>query len=408
MVDRVKTLLLFLVVLLSSCNDDPVTLKVRPDVVGKGETARKTLLVYMMAENSLSNYASYDVDEIKEIVPYVPRDCRLFVYVDDVGFPLMTQYFRMTNGEAGNSDFVLFDNDVCSSDTATLGAVMDYILKDYPTETFDLVMWSHGSGWLRAPLNSAPHRSIGIDNGNNSYSNDITTTIDMEELAALLERMPVKVDRLMFDACFMQCVESAYALRNAAEWIIASPAEIPGDGALYSTMVPEFFVSEGPQDIIDVYIKAYEKEYTGAVLSAVHAPDMQQLADATYHCVNKYFSSADTRTYSNLFSYLPGGAYYDSNPYPSYYDMNSVMFEYLSPDDYLYWRQAFDKAVPYVSASKRWYSSFAGGHIWGYDNSIGGGVSMYLPQHNSRNYRFNQDFRTTGWYSAAGWDVAGW
>jgi hypothetical protein len=63
---------------------------VKPDVVEKGDTARKTLLVYMMAENSLNNFASLDVDEIIEAVPSIPRDCRLFVYVDDDRFPMLT------------------------------------------------------------------------------------------------------------------------------------------------------------------------------------------------------------------------------------------------------------------------------------------------------------------------------
>lgn len=35
-------------------------------------------------------------------------------------------------------------------------------------------------------------------------------------------------------------------------------------------------------------------------------------------------------------------------------------------------------------------------------------MSIYMPQHNSRNERFNADFRTTEWYSAAGWREAGW
>lgn len=35
-------------------------------------------------------------------------------------------------------------------------------------------------------------------------------------------------------------------------------------------------------------------------------------------------------------------------------------------------------------------------------------MSIYMPQHNSRNERFNADFRTTEWYTAAGWREAGW
>ena len=408
MFGRVLGACMLLFVMLVSCEKEPINLIVEPDVVEKGDTARKTLLVYMMAENSLNNYASLDVAEILQAVPSVPRDCRLFVYVDDNKFPIITQYFRMTNGEAGNSNIHPFNTDVCSSDTAALGAVLDYILRDYPTESLDLVMWSHGNGWLRGPLKSAMQRSIGIDNGDNSYHNNITTTIEIEGLAALLERLPVKVDRLMFDACFMQGVEVAYALRNAAEWIIASPAEIPGDGALYSSLVPCFFNSDGFKDIMDSYVAAYEGVPAGAVLSAVSTKGMQNLADVTYSYVINYFNSNIKREYTDVFSYLPGGKYYGSPAHPSYFDMNAIMKNYLTDKDYGSWRAALDEAVVYVASSPKWYSCFHPTKLLEYDMAVGGGISMYMPQDQSRNEKFNIDFRTTEWYSAAGWQMAGW
>ena len=404
---RFASAVMLALMLLTSCSNELVVLKVKPDVIEKGDTARKTLLVYMMAENSLSNYAALDVAEIFECVPEIPRDCRLFVYVDNKEHPMLTHYFSLTNGDAGNSNHVLFGNDVCSSDTAVLGKVLDYIFCEFPTETLDIIMWSHGSGWLRGPLSAAPQRSIGIDNGENSNSNSITTTIEVEELAALLKRQPAKVNRLMFDACFMQCAESAYALRGAAEWIIASPAEIPGDGALYSTIVPCFFFSDGPVEIIDSYISAYEKEHAGAVLSAVRTDAMQHLADMTYSLVVKYFNVDKKRDYTDVFAYLPGGKYTATPAYPSYYDMNAVMGKYLTADEYAAWRMAFDDAVVYVEASSKWYSMLCGRLIL-YDVYAGGAMSMYMPQRYARNERFNADFRTTEWYSAAGWEAAGW
>lgn len=392
--------------MLASCSREPISLTVKPDVVAKGDTARRTLLVYMMAENNLNGFAALDVAEIVEAVPVVPSNSRIFVYVDDVNHPMLTQYFRMTNGEVGNSNHVLFANDVCSSDTATLGKVLDYILKDYPTEELDMIMWSHGCGWLRGPVNAAPQRSIGIDNGNNSYSNTITKTIEIEELAALLKRLPVKVDRLMFDACFMQCVESSYALRGAAEWIIASPAEIPGNGALYSTLVPCFFHSDGPIEIIDSYIKAYENEPAGAVLSAVCTKEMQALADMTYSCVIKYMNVDKMPDMEDVFAYLPDGVYASSNAYPSFYDMNALMLKFLRADEYIRWREAYDKAVVYTAASPKWDSLFCGRLT--YDVFACGAMSAYIPQRDSRNEKFLADFRTTEWYSAAGWETAGW
>ncbi len=406
--DKVRHIVLFLfVVLLFSCGDSGSENTVRPAIVAKGEKADKTLLVYMMAENSLCGFVSDDIVEIRKAVARIPNDCRLFVYVDDKAAPVLSQYFGLSDGSVGKEDYHPFSADVCSSDTASLGKVLDFILNDYPTESLDLVLWSHGDGWLRGPLKTASQRSIGIDNGKNTADDNVTETIEIEELASLLERLPLKVNRLLFDACFMQCAESSYALRNVVEWIIASPAEIPGTGAPYDIVVPEFFISDKPEGIIDAYIVGYENRRVGAVLSAVRASEMQRLADATYANVIKYFNVDRKRDYDGVFSYLPGGKYNDSKAYPSYFDMNAVMQRFLSKDDYLRWHEVYESAVSYILSSPEWYSELCGRSIE-YDDVKGGGMSVYMPQNSSYNEKFNSDFVTTEWYSAAGWREAGW
>ena len=72
--------MLLFVVSFVSCDSEPASPGVLPDVIEKGDTARSTLLVYMMAENSLSSYAANDVNEIVEAASSVPRDCRLFIF----------------------------------------------------------------------------------------------------------------------------------------------------------------------------------------------------------------------------------------------------------------------------------------------------------------------------------------
>lgn len=406
---KLHTIFIFLLLLslLFSCSRECVNAPVKPNVVEKGDTARKTLLVYMMAENSLDNFAAVDIAEIEAAAKSIPRDCRLFVYTDDRSFPVMYQYFSLTNGEPGSSVFHIFPTDVCSSDTASLGAVLDFILGNYPTKSLDLVLWSHGDGWLPAPLNVAPKRSIGIDNGNNSYSNNVTESIEMEELATLLKRLPVNVDRLLFDACFMQCAEGAYALKDAVEWIIASPAEIPGDGAPYETVVPAFFLTEGPEDIMSAYIEGYSGEPAGAVLSAVHTSGMDSLANVSYYYINKYFGINSKRDYVDVFSYLPGGKYTGTKRYPCYYDMNAIMAKYLTAEEFAHWRGALDGAVKYVASSPKWYSAVCG-RVLEYNTVVGCGLSLYMPRKSSYNEYFNACFKYTEWYSAAGWQSAGW
>lgn len=383
--------------------DKDILPQIRPFI--KGDTVSRTMLIYIMAENSISYDLSTDFSEIKDGAYALPDDARLFVYFDNSDaerMPALYQYHPYNDSLIENVVYS-FDEDVCSSDTAVLGHVLDVIFDNYPTENFDLIMGSHANGWIRHQAKSAPHRTIGIDNGENTYTNTITTTIEIEELATLLDRLPVKVDRLMFDACLMQGVEVAYALRNAADWIIASPAEIPADGAPYDKIISLFFdASSDVEDIMYEYKKAYDNEYYGVVLSAIRTSYLQEFADSTRRYVEKYFDIASPRNLYNCKSYVPGNI-------PAYYDMNSVMKSVLDVADYESWRTVYDKAVPYVmvSNSKMVYSAIAGGYIVNVSNDCGA-VSAYFPQDRAANRRHNEDFKTTEWYKAAGWDVAGW
>lgn len=396
----------FLLLSFASCRD------VVPDGAGedcgvqRGDTAVRTLVVYMMAENGLASFAASDIDEIRDGASSVPSDCRLFVFVDDRENPRMLQF---KNGSGGVVEEMadVYDNDFCSSDTAALAGVLCGLLDDYPTRALDLVLWSHGDGWLPDYSRIAPMRAIGVDNGKNSYSDRTTRSIEIDELAAVIKGLSVKVDRLMFDACFMQSVEVAYALRDAVEWVIASPAEIPGDGAPYDTVVGEFFVSDGVEGVIDAYKAAYDGEEMGVVLSAAYIPAMQQLADVAYSIVCNYFNKSKKREYIDVFAYLPGGASGYYGYMPCFYDANAVMKKYLTADEFAVWEEALAAAVPYAVTTGSWYSAYVNRSL-PVNASVYSGISMYMPQTTSRYTQLNAGFADTDWYGAAGWDAAGW
>ena len=397
------SLLLFFTV---SChNDVPAGAEGEPGLQ-RGDTAVSTLVVYMMAENSLANFAATDINEIREGAVSVPSNCRLFVFVDDRNNPRLLQ-FKNVDGVGVEELLLSYAADFCSSDAGQFASVLAGLLNDYPTCSLDLVLWSHGDGWLTDKSRVAAMRAIGVDNGKNSFSDWTTRAIEIDELAAVIEDLPVKVGRLMFDACFMQGVEVAYALRNAVEWVIASPAEIPGDGAPYETVVGEFFVSDGVQGIIDSYKAAYVDDVMGVVLSAAYMPAMQHLADVSYSNICTYFNSSKKREYIDVFAYLPGGASGLYGYMPCFYDANGVMKKYLTEPEYAVWKEALDAALPYVATTGSWYSAYVGGDF-PVDTSVYCGMSMYMPQSTSRYALLNADFATTEWYSAAGWSEAGW
>lgn len=388
-----------------SCHDSDDS--VDDNVLEVGDTALRTVLVYMMAENSLSDYASSDLNEMLAGVSSLPDDCHLLAFVDDIRKPRILRFHKKENRSVCDTVY-LFEQDFYSTDTACFRLVLDWVLEEYPAKGLGLVMWSHGSGWLR-DANRIRNKSIGIDNGENKYYNisSYAHSMEIEEMACVLQSLPINTDFILFDACFMQSIEVAYALRRSADWLLASPAELPADGAPYNKIVEGLFTFPfNPKEVLMQYKSAYS-DFAGVVLSAVKLDAVSDLAYVTASVIPAYFTSTDNIYDSKIFSYLPGGYFSKSISYPSYYDMNCIMSAQLPNDVYILWKEVFDKVVPYKIFSNGWYSGI-NASFYAVDSSLCGGCSMYVPFDLSLYLQFNSDFRTTEWYSDAGWGSAGW
>lgn len=359
----------------------------------------------MMAENRLSSFAASDIKEMFASATCVPGDCNMLAFVDDTKNPRICRFYN-NNGRAECDTVYRFDEDFCSSDTVGMRKVFDIILERYPSYSMNLVMWSHGSGWIRSK-SSPVQRSIGVDNErNSSFSDSYNTTIEIEELAEFIINLPVKIELLMFDACFMQNVETAYALRNSAKWILASPAELPADGAPYNLILECFFAKpfneEAVKNMMNAYYSAYSNLKNGVVLSVVNCSEMGNLAMQTADYISKYFSRNKDNNYSEIFTYLPGNNYY-----PDYFDINAVMMEFLLPSEYSQWAAALNLAVPYKCASQSWFTDILRKYI-PVEQDKYCGISIYLPQEKFQSQQFNAQLSTTEWYNAVRWDLAGW
>ena len=78
-------IILLTTTLLMACGDEPLN----PDNSEKDSPtplapAHRNVIVYMMAENSLSQYAQKDIDEMAEAADCIPTDCNVVIYLDDV------------------------------------------------------------------------------------------------------------------------------------------------------------------------------------------------------------------------------------------------------------------------------------------------------------------------------------
>ena len=396
----------FLLLLLSACHPWD-----NPENDDNDNRLTRTILVYMVAENSLSygGFQQQDFDEIASSVGDIPDDCRLLIYMDDTDFPRL--YVSDKSEPSGIRQMLHWQTDLDSCDPNVLKELMNAVVTLYPSKGYGLVFWSHGNAWLPKTRKAPQQRTIGIDNGRNSSDNS-GSKMEISQLKEALSDFP-QLDFLMFDACFMQTIEVAWELRDVTHYIIASPAEIPNPGAPYHNIIAPMFAPKADvEGIIDQYYHFYADSVVliregyssshGAVLSVVDCTQLEALQAATDKMIRRYASTEEDFGLLSLLRYFP----ISSQTIPEYFDMKAYMRHLItSPDDWKEWLASFDAAVPYRRATDHWFTSYTGRYMYIGNEENYGGISMFVPQPDSYFATLLEQFRKTSWYPVSGWSA---
>jgi len=383
-------------VLLTACeNDEPMP---QPPVEGS-----RTVLAYLAADNSLSGLALEDLEEMRAGMAKVGNSrVRLLVYIDTNSSPRLI--------ELKNEDGKLVENTVKTYENrnsvglAETQEVFDDVFKNdaYKAESYGLIYWSHGDGWIPNPLPAT--RWVGQDTGSGTHY------MNIDDLVTILSAEAVPhFDFILFDACFMQSIEVAYALRNFTDYYIGSPTEIPGPGAPYDELVPAMFSDgEVALKVADAYYTPYKKIYddgrnltnanwTGGVAVCVLQSDMlESLASITKQVLSENVDSEVLR--SLVFNYDQRRG--SSNV--GYYDFVQLMQQLTDDSGFADWKQVYEMAVLYWEKTPGNYSAFGG--MFSMEGS--NGVSHYIPSASKQSAA--AAFRSTDWYKSAGLSKLGW
>lgn len=178
----------------------------------------KVLLVYLAADNSLSGDGHDKLEAIRQGWA-TTLDSRILVYRDatDTSPRLL---------EIGiNNTIKIIEEYECenSADPQVLHRVISKSKALYPQATFNLLVFSHASGWLPAGnYNNPSLRSVVMDGKDEMELSDFAAAIPNNTF-----------EYIIFEACHMAGVEVAYQLRDKARYIAASSAEIVSPGFTY-------------------------------------------------------------------------------------------------------------------------------------------------------------------------------
>ena len=397
---RVLVLVCGLVSLLSGCESG-----------WQGETDNpQTLLIYMAGNNNLSSYAYMNYSDLNG--GYIPKWCQpgkgdvLLVYMHTADtLPRLVRLFVNNKGHV-SSELIREYPDQNSLDPKVMKKVLTEVAESYPAQENGLILWSHGSGWLPRgyyddpsdfesqagascastaeafpPLSEDPYRDWF-----KSMGPDSKIEVDIQDLE---QALPIHYDYLIFDACLMGGVEVAYQLRNKADYIIASVAEILAQGFPYRKIVSPLLAG-GSADlgrVASIFFDHYDSQagsYRAATIALVQTAPLEALADA----VKTVFAN-HREELANFDRRRVQGFYRNKRSF--FFDLEDFIRQLATDAEYAAFETALADCVLYEAATE----SFLMDYSYGFEIRTHCGLSTYIP---AAGENYLQDFyRTLDW-----------
>lgn len=325
----------------------------------------RTVLIYMGGDNNLTTETDAKISALSS--GWNHPESRLIIYQDNgIGSRLLEVIGQ------GRVNTIRTYQEENSASMETLRRVVGETMSLYPADSYGLLVFSHGTGWLPAGLYSHP-RSVVTDD-----KNEMEITEFSEALNGYY------FDFIIFEACLMAGVEVAWELRDKTSYIVASAAEIlsPGFTDIYAELRDCLFLQE--PDLINFARKYYDhyNEKRGkersATVSVIYTGRMMELADAA----RPILENRNTVDPASV-------GYFDGSHMNTY--LYSDLADYLrlksnSLSEYTLFERELEKTVTFSASTP----SFLGRQLTAHS-----GLSVYIPRPSYP--ELNLAYQQTGW-----------
>lgn len=198
-------------------------------------TSAKTIFVFMPYSGDVSNlYPNFlrNLDDLQKAIVAEKglKGNRLLVFLSTSA--TQSVLFEMR-----------YERNTCITDT-----LCRYVSNDYttvegmasilhkvqtlaPARQYAMIVGCHGEGWL--PKKEASYSATRFFGGSSAkYQIDIT------DFASAISSAGMHMQFVLFDDCYLSCVEVAYDMRNVTDYLIASTSEIMAYGMPYEKILP--------------------------------------------------------------------------------------------------------------------------------------------------------------------------
>lgn len=339
--------------------------------------------MYVVASNLGSNINKNIEDMISVATPKNLNGGNLIVYYSksDKSAELY-QIKEGTNGIVTKHHIEDYTNQ-SAIDPEVMKSIISRVATDFPADSYGMIFSSHGTSWLPSNYKTML-RSFGEEAGYNM------------EIYELAEGIPDEYhfDFLLFDVCSMGGVECVYELKDKADYIVASPAEVLAAGFPYKEVLPYLFETKAN---LDGVAKGFYEHYKNngnpfGCIAVTKTSELNDLAAITKEIITA--KGGEEGTYSLPYSDIQTLSYLPSAP-TRLYDLSDLIKHLATDEQFTRFTDCMDKAVTSRYSTDYIYCSKGG------DTKVNtfSGLSIYPLQKNLT--QLNDWYRNnTQWYKA--------
>lgn len=278
-----------LIVGMVSCSDDTLDVD---------DYTKQTIFVYMpwSGSDTSSGLYSYFQVNLDSIERAIKRDkgldgTRVMVFLSSSADHSSLYEITYTNGDVAHVPV----REYTGHDYATsegLANLLNEVVTYAPALNYAMIIGGHGSGWTyKEDWEDYPTRAMELENKIHPAEgvpltrffgsvSDNDYAMNVEDLAAAIESTGLKMQYVLFDDCYMSNVETAYALRNVTNFLVASTSEVMVLGMPYYSLWT--YLASGTPNYERIVTGFYQFYSTYTVpcgaLSAIDCRQMENLA----------------------------------------------------------------------------------------------------------------------------------
>lgn len=345
-----------------ACDDDE-------KIIAPEKEKTQTLLMYMPWSSTLTSYFLVNIKDMeKAIQTGILKHERVLVFL--ATSRTRASMFELVFDEKGDTcirrTLKDYENHPCTTADG-ITALLEDMKSFAPADRYSMTIGGHGMGWLFVngsrsyPLSAETKRTEPLyhweytDGPLTRYfgGTSTDTQTDISTLAEGISGAGLHMEYILFDDCYMSCVEVAYELRHVTDHLIASTSEIMAKGMPYEKMGAHL-VGEIDYEAICESFHTFYSNYSPpcGTIAVTRTDELETLADIMKEINGRFsFDESLTDSLQQLDGYAPG-IFYDYGDYTTRLCTDSTLLYRFN--------EQLARTVPYHRHTPYYYSAISG------------------------------------------------